>query len=699
MASAPKELVRRGLDDGTARLQGQFRDTTQQDQQDGYGGDQIEDTAAAGGRQLGRTMERLLKRKKPGRPDAHTVSRQAEHTAQEQPAETRERASQAKPSKTGERPKIKTRDTISEQISGSGAERPSPTAGNHTLKVHTATAGKGTGQRQEHVEPQGRTTPATVQGRKEFVQEQGRAMAVRQAQKQQIQTAKLGKPTSMSLTDRPVYANPRHRIEHTSHSAVPSPSISPVYTGWQENAGTKASIKAARSGKKAVGRSGQRAVKTAGHTAQKAVKTAGRSAQTAQKTAAVTTRTAKQFAITSRVTVKSAAITAKTAAKAAVTATKAVIAAGKSLVAAIAAGGWVAVVIVLLICLVGLLAASPFGIFFAEDDNQTNSIAPSAAVAQINGELADHLNSLWLAGAYDSMEIQGQPPAWAEVLAVFAAKTSGAENGTSVAVLDAGRVDLLRTVFWDMTKITTEEKTVDHPAIGTTAAWTEKVLSVTITPRTPDDMRVFYSFTQQQNAALDNLLVNEAMLTSLAGDLTVRSQSAKELLAALPDDLSPERRAVVETACRLVGKVNYFWGGKSLVLGWDDRWGTLRKVWAEGSSSTGSWRPYGLDCSGFVDWVFYNISGGEYVMGHGGGASAQHTYCTAITWDEALPGDLVFYPSDTHVGIVGGKDENGELLIVHCASGYNNVVITGKEGFTSVARPDFYAEVVLNDAA
>lgn len=102
------------------------------------------------------------------------------------------------------------------------------------------------------------------------------------------------------------------------------------------------------------------------------------------------------------------------------------------------------------------------------------------------------------------------------------------------------------------------------------------------------------------------------------------------------------------------------------------------------------WNTYGLDCSGFVDWVFYNATGGEYIIGHGGGAMSQHSYCTSITWAEAQIGDLVFYPEDTHVGIVCGWDESGNILILHCASGYNNVVITGQEGFTSIGRPIFY---------
>ena len=181
------------------------------------------------------------------------------------------------------------------------------------------------------------------------------------------------------------------------------------------------------------------------------------------------------------------------------------------------------------------------------------------------------------------------------------------------------------------------------------------------------------------------------MLATLAGDLTISDTTAKKLLADLPADLDPERRAVVETACRLVGKVNYFWGGKSLVIGWDSRWGELRQVTAAGSSTTGTYRPYGLDCSGLVDWAFYNATGGSYIIGHGGGATMQHSYCTDISWSDAQPGDLVFYLDNSHVGIICGRDEDGSLLVIHCASGANNVVITGTSGFVSVARPEYFS--------
>lgn len=167
---------------------------------------------------------------------------------------------------------------------------------------------------------------------------------------------------------------------------------------------------------------------------------------------------------------------------------------------------------------------------------------------------------------------------------------------------------------------------------------------------------------------------------------------AMEVWERLPDDLSMERRMVVTYALALVGKVDYFWGGKSLVLGWDDRWGELTEVTAEGSATTGTEQPYGLDCSGFVDWTFYNASGGEYVIGQGGGAMEQHANCVDIEWDEVQPGDLLFYPEDEHVGIAADRDWLGRLLVVHCASGTGGVAISHRTGFETAARPVWYTD-------
>ena len=378
--------------------------------------------------------------------------------------------------------------------------------------------------------------------------------------------------------------------------------------------------------------------------------------------------------------------------KAAVMTAKAV----SSLISAIAGllGGAFLIPIICLIVLVAAIIASPFGILFANEPTP-GAMPLNVAVGQLNMELANTLETMQT-GDYDSIDIQGQGPDWREVIAVFAARTAGADDGIDVAALTPDRVDRLKAVFWDMCAITSEVETIPHPDSDpdddTDDSWTERILHITITAKTAGDMRTEYAFTEYQNRALTELLAELATMDLLLTDLSAFQEQARNILRNLPDGLSPERWAVVETACRLVGKVNYFWGGKSRVIGWDSRWGTIQKVWADGSSTTGTYRPYGLDCSGFVDWVFYNISDGAYTIGHGGGAHAQHTYCTAITWAEAQPGDLVFYPEDTHVGIVGGWDESGNILIIHCASGYNNVVVTKQEGFTTIGRPLYYSE-------
>ena len=359
-----------------------------------------------------------------------------------------------------------------------------------------------------------------------------------------------------------------------------------------------------------------------------------------------------------------------------------------------AGGGAVVLVLLLTVILVAAIVASPFGILFSNESRDAGVVPISAAVAQVNYEYNERLEELQTADSYESISVTGQSADWVEVLAVFAVKVAGSNDADAadVATMDADRIDRLKTVFWDMTTIAHRIEVIDHPGSGDDDGWTERNLYITITAKTAEETKTAYHFNRNQIVALDELLEQRDLLRELIEDVYSVSRDTAALLRDLPEGLSPEREVVVRTACSLVGKVNYFWGGKSLVIGWDVRWGELRQVTAAGSSTTGTYRPYGLDCSGFVDWVFYNATGGGYIIGHGGGATAQHSYCTGISWADAQPGDLVFYPDNSHVGIVGGKDANGELLIIHCASGYNNVVITGKEGFTSISRPQYYAE-------
>ena len=371
--------------------------------------------------------------------------------------------------------------------------------------------------------------------------------------------------------------------------------------------------------------------------------------------------------------------------KAAVAVTKA----ASALVSALASiiGGSILLLALVVVVVIAAIANSPFGLFFAQEPNAPDTVSVAQAVGTVNMAYNSRLELLQ-AGDYDTITLDGQAPDWAEVLAVFAVKTAGANvDGLDVATLDPDRVSRLTAVFWDMTGITVSEETIDHPASGTAEAWTETILRITITPRTADDMRVSYAFSDYQNSALDELLSDRAALTSLAGSLAITSADVREVLDALPDDLDPARREAVQTALQLVGKVNYFWGGKSYVIGWDPRWGQLAKVWSAGNSSTGTYRPFGLDCSGFIDWALRNA--GLHSDGHW----YINRNLTAVSQADALPGDLALYPDASHVGMVVGRNEAGKLLVCHCSSGQNNVVVTefSASGFTVVGRPGIYS--------
>ena len=570
---APKQLVRRGLDDGTERLRGQLRETAQRGQASDYGGDRIEDTAARGAYQARRGVEALLKKKKSakGRETDGEPRTAADPSTQAPPADPPpeapvEQSSPREPSPR-ERPRIKTREAVSARESGANAgpadsgragpnsgERmkqrqiktrestvhddprpdvqPAPQAGLEPPQIRTrestvreipADAGSAPQVRSELPKIktrdtciQGQPAPAPEQpphafkqGRQEFVRERGRAAAMKQAEAQRV--ANGGEPASPPAPAQRKYAGRQGR--HTPAQAVRRP-VNPGEPDTRPvRDGGRTIIKTARSGRKATERTARQTIKTAERSSRKAIKTTQRTAKTAQQTVKTAQRSAQatvkatQRAVqTARATAKAAAATAKATAKATAAAIKAAIAAMQELIAAIAAGGWVVIVVVLVICMIGLLIASPFGIFFSDGGGSPDAASPTAVIAQINSDYADKLSALQAGGTYDRVEIQGGPPSWADVFAVFAAKTAGGADGAQVSVLDTDTVEKLRTVFWDMTKITTAEADVEHPAVGDTAAWTEKVLTITVTPRTTDDMRVFYAFTDQQNAALDELL-------------------------------------------------------------------------------------------------------------------------------------------------------------------------------------------------
>ena len=390
--------------------------------------------------------------------------------------------------------------------------------------------------------------------------------------------------------------------------------------------------------------------------------------------------------------------TAKVAKEAGKKVLRAIAAAAEKLVAAIGAGGAAAVSVVVVILLVGMLFASPLGILFAGEDTGTEIKIPDA-VATLNGEFTDEIYRIMEDHPYDELDLQeGMETAmlqnWRNVLAVYAVKVStDEEHGLDVMTMDEEKLQLLREIFFDANKLKYEltTRTVDG----------KRITTLHISVQTKDAMRMAdeYGFTDQQREMLEELLkpdYDDIFLSLIGnyqpGGMPIGPVDISDIQGTLPDDLDPLRESIVLTAYQLLGKVTYFWGGKSLVLGWDSRWGTPTTVTAPGSGSTGKVLPFGLDCSGFVDWTFYNATDGAYLPGRGGGAASQHGYCTNVSWSDALPGDLVFYADDSHVGIVCGYDSVVNILVIHCSGGQNGVVVTGREGFAVVARPDLFTD-------
>lgn len=660
--SAPKELLRKGLDDGSERLRTQLRDTAQQGRRDEYGGDAIEDTAVSG---LHRAEKELLKQRK---------KKNAEQSASPQGDAS------APSSNSDVPPVVRTREAEAARVS-----TPPPPAQEQARQAAMKQAIKA---KNAYISTQGGTAVTAAsepqrQGQQAFIQEQGRKASRQQMQRRQAEQRFRHQVDLRGDSLRTEGFEPTSRgrikerggIQQPKKHQLPEPKT-PNYVAGIAPKAREGSKSAVLSSEQAMHSSTVHATAASTHAAREA---------------------AMQMAKRQQMTKVAETATQKTA-QAAGRALRSIIAAAQSLLAAIAAGGSTVVAMVLVICLIGLLIVSPFGIFFSVEDSGTGYTMPEA-VSVLNGEFAARIEQIKAENPYDELDMDNAGSAamisnWRDVLAVYAVRTT-TDNASpdEVATLTEEKMEILSEIFWDMNAISYHLETVS----GGEDEGDTVILRITVTVKDHLQMADEYRFNADQRKLLEELMQPEyqelfAALTGSYQDIELSPDEVAKIMENLPADLSEARREVVLTAYQLLGRVHYFWGGKSLVVGWDSRWGMPMEVTAEGSSTTGTVRPFGLDCSGMVDWVFYNQSGGQYVIGHGGGATAQHSYCTPIAWSDAQPGDLAFYPGDSHVGIVCGFDSSGNIMVIHCASSENNVVVTGKIGFTSIGRPEYFVD-------
>ena len=279
-------------------------------------------------------------------------------------------------------------------------------------------------------------------------------------------------------------------------------------------------------------KTGRQSIKTAQHTTKTTVKTAQQTAKAAKKTAEATAKSSKMAAQAARqaaqATYKAAVITAKAVAAA----VKAAIAGIKALAAAIAAGGFVSVVIIIIICIIALIAGSCFGIFFIGEDTGSG-ITLQNVISEINNEYEAKITEIKNSNTYDVLEMSGNV-VWPEVLSVYAVKIAGdPKNPQEVVSMDENKKHILTDIFWEMNEIThsitsktenvaTETDDVNGNVVETTESKTRTYLYIKVIHKSVDEMAEQCGFSESQKEQLSELLSedNKKMWSGVLYDIS-----------------------------------------------------------------------------------------------------------------------------------------------------------------------------------
>lgn len=279
-------------------------------------------------------------------------------------------------------------------------------------------------------------------------------------------------------------------------------------------------IKQASSTAKGTIKATSKSIKTAEKTAKASIKTSQQAAKAAQRTAQATARAARAAIHAARAAAIATAHAIKAAAKATAAAVKAIIAATKALIAAIAAGGWIVVLVIIVICLIGMLIGSCFGIFFSGEDSGTGQTMQTA-VQEINTDYQENLDEIKASHSYDVLEMSGSRAVWKEVLAVYAVKTTtDPDNAQEVATMDDEKLELLKDIFWQMNEISSSTSTQTETVIETSddgngniveteTTVTQTYLYITVSHKTAEEMADQFGFNEDQREQMAELLADE----------------------------------------------------------------------------------------------------------------------------------------------------------------------------------------------
>ena len=285
---------------------------------------------------------------------------------------------------------------------------------------------------------------------------------------------------------------------------------------------------------------------------------------------------------------------------------------------------------------------------------------------------ASDLSGSGISTSADSLLVRN----WQDILAVYLYQQSRA--GKTEFTLDGSCKEDLAKIFAEMNPVVRDKQNITHVTYG--------------------NRKINYYIKKNKISKKDRKVLKKYVETDCKLLCAVVTAAKGFVRESVGDDVSEERVNVISAAYSLVGKVGYFWGGKSTKIGTDPSWGTAEKVSAEGSKSTGTIRAYGLDCSGFVTWAVINGYQDQTMQAAvGDGTSDQWEKANVVTETDAQPGDLVFQKgpeagSDNHVGILCGKTDAGDWIAVHCSSSKNGVTVgeAYSASFRYIRQPSFY---------
>lgn len=251
-------------------------------------------------------------------------------------------------------------------------------------------------------------------------------------------------------------------------------------------------------------------------TAENTAKNTERTVEATRKTAEATAKASKEAARIAEKTAKATAKTAKAVGKAIVEAGKAMAAGIKEIGAAIAAGGPVAVVIVV-ICLIAVIGGTCFGIFLSNDESTGTEQTMSKTISQLTSEYYNSITALKSQYVYDDIEIRGDTTInWKDVLTIYAVKYTNSSDGFEVATLNDVKINKLKEIMKDMnpctgvvvskvTPVIKEEKDADGNVTLHATFETKKILVITATHISASSEAIILNFNDEQKSQVTEL--------------------------------------------------------------------------------------------------------------------------------------------------------------------------------------------------